>query len=221
MELSLAVPLLDILLHVDKYLNILLANYGTWVYLILFLVIFCETGLVVTPFLPGDSLLFMLGALAASGELNLLLIAVMLIVAAIAGNVVNYYIGRWIGPRVFSSSKVRFFNRDHLMRTHAFYEKNGGKTIFLARFIPILRTFAPFVAGIGGMTFTRFQFYNISSSMVWVLLFLGAGYSFGNIPIVENNFTLVVYVIIFISLLPALITFLKQRGQKTPVVSED
>lgn len=203
--------LVDIFLNLDHYLNQIINDYGGWTYLILFLVIFCETGLVVTPFLPGDSLIFMLGALAASGEIDLLAIGTLLVLAAIVGNVVNYYVGRWVGPKVFSSEEVRFFNKEHLLRTHAFYEKHGGKTIFLARFVPIIRTFAPFVAGIGGMTFTRFQFYNISSSAAWVLLFLAGGYSFGNIPVVERNFTLVVLGIIFVSLLPAIFAFLKQK----------
>jgi len=211
MELSSSMLIVDILLNLDHYLNQIINDYGTWTYLILFAVIFCETGLVVTPFLPGDSLIFMLGALAASGEINLVAIGLVLITAAITGNVVNYHVGRWIGPRVFAGEEVRFFNREHLLRTHAFYEKHGGKTIFLARFIPIIRTFAPFVAGIGGMTYTRFQLYNISSSAVWVLLFLGGGYSFGNIPLVERNFTLVVFGIILVSLLPAFYAFLKQR----------
>lgn len=203
--------LVDIFLNLDHYLNQIINDYGGWTYLILFLVIFCETGLVVTPFLPGDSLIFMLGALAASGEIDLLAIGTLLVLAAIVGNVVNYYVGRWVGPKVFSSEEVRFFNKEHLLRTHAFYEKHGGKTIFLARFVPIIRTFAPFVAGIGGMTFTRFQFYNISSSAAWVLLFLAGGYSFGNIPVVERNFTLVVLGIIFVSLIPAIFAFLKQK----------
>ncbi|NMC27893.1 MAG: DedA family protein [Syntrophomonadaceae bacterium] len=211
MELSSSMLMVDIILNLDHYLNQIINDYGTWTYLILFAVIFCETGLVVTPFLPGDSLIFMLGALAASGEINLVAIGLVLITAAITGNVVNYHVGRWIGPRVFASEEVRFFNRQHLLRTHAFYEKHGGKTIFLARFIPIIRTFAPFVAGIGGMTYTRFQLYNISSSATWVLLFLGGGYSFGNIPLVEQNFTLVVFGIIFVSLLPACYAFLKQK----------
>jgi len=217
MELSSSMLIIDILLNLDHYLNQIINDYGTWTYLILFAVIFCETGLVVTPFLPGDSLIFMLGALAASGEINLVVIGLVLITAAIAGNAVNYHVGRWIGPRVFASEEVRFFNREHLLRTHAFYEKHGGKTIFLARFIPIIRTFAPFVAGIGGMTYTRFQLYNISSSAVWVLLFLGGGYSFGNIPLVERNFTLVVFGIIFVSLLPAFYAFLKQKVASSQV----
>lgn len=217
MELSSSMLIVDILLNLDHYLNQIINDYGTWTYLILFAVIFCETGLVVTPFLPGDSLIFMLGALAASGEINLVVIGLVLITAAIAGNAVNYHVGRWIGPRVFASEEVRFFNREHLLRTHAFYEKHGGKTIFLARFIPIIRTFAPFVAGIGGMTYTRFQLYNISSSAVWVLLFLGGGYSFGNIPLVERNFTLVVFGIIFVSLLPAFYAFLKQKVASSQV----
>jgi len=211
MELSISMLIVDIILNLDHYLNQIINDYGTWTYLILFAVIFCETGLVVTPFLPGDSLIFMLGALAASGDINLAAIGIVLISAAITGNVVNYHIGRWIGPRVFASEELRFFNREHLLRTHAFYEKHGGKTIFLARFIPIIRTFAPFVAGIGGMTYARFQLYNISSSAAWVLLFLGGGYSFGNIPLVERNFTLVVFGIIFVSLLPAFYAFLKQK----------
>ncbi|MEQ8235862.1 MAG: DedA family protein [Syntrophomonadaceae bacterium] len=217
MELSSSMLIVDILLNLDHYLNQIINDYGTWTYLILFAVIFCETGLVVTPFLPGDSLIFMLGALAASGEINLVVIGLVLITAAITGNVVNYHVGRWIGPRVFASEEVRFFNREHLLRTHAFYEKHGGKTIFLARFIPIIRTFAPFVAGIGGMTYTRFQLYNISSSAVWVLLFLGGGYSFGNIPLVERNFTLVIFGIIFVSLLPAFYAFLKQKVASSQV----
>ena len=215
MEFSLAFPLIDILLHLDEYLNEIINNYGTWTYLILFLVIFSETGLVVTPFLPGDSLIFVLGALAASGDINLFAIGSLLMTAAITGNIVNYQIGRFLGPKVFSGENIRFFKREYLLRTHEFYEKHGGKTIIIARFIPIIRTFAPFVAGIGHMSYPRFLFYNITGCVAWVMLFLAGGYSFGNIPVVQHNFTLVVFGIIFISLLPAVITFLRERGKNT------
>jgi membrane-associated protein len=215
MDLGLAFPLIDILLHVDQYLNDIIINYGTWTYLILFLVIFCETGLVVTPFLPGDSLIFVVGALAASGDINLIAMGVILMSAAILGNIVNYQIGRFLGPKVFSGETLRFFKREYLVRTHEFYEKHGGKTIIIARFIPIIRTFAPFVAGIGQMSYPRFLIYNISGCTAWVLLFLAAGYGFGNIPIVQKNFTLVIYGIIFVSVLPAIITFLREKGKST------
>jgi membrane-associated protein len=215
MDANIAFTLLDILINLDKYLTEIIKNYGVWAYLILFLVIFCETGLVVTPFLPGDSLIFILGALAASGEINLLAIASVLMSAAILGNVVNYQIGRFLGPKVFEREKLRFLKREYLIRTHEFYEKHGGKTIIIARFIPIIRTFAPFVAGIGQMNYTSFLFYNITGSVAWVLLFLLGGYTFGNIPVVEKNFTLVVFGIILISLLPAIIAFLRQKKQKT------
>jgi len=211
MDLSISFTLLDILINLDKYLNLIFNNYGTWAFLILFLVIFCETGLVVTPFLPGDSLIFVLGALAASGEINLLVIVSILMSAAILGNIVNYQIGRFLGPKVFSGKKIRFFKREYLVRTHEFYEKHGGKTIIIARFIPIIRTFAPFVAGIGHMSYPRFLFFNIIGCVGWVALFLAGGYAFGNIPAVQRNFTLVVFGIIFISLLPALIAFLRER----------
>ncbi|MFA7078459.1 MAG: DedA family protein [Syntrophomonas sp.] len=211
MDLSISFTLLDILINLDKYLNLIFNNYGTWAYLILFLVIFCETGLVVTPFLPGDSLIFVLGALAASGEINLLVIVSILMSAAILGNIVNYQIGRFLGPKVFSGKKIRFLKTEYLVRTHEFYEKHGGKTIIIARFIPIIRTFAPFVAGIGHMSYPRFLFFNIIGCVGWVALFLAGGYAFGNIPAVQRNFTLVVFGIIFISLLPALIAFLRER----------
>lgn len=213
MDLNIAFPLIDILINLDDYLNEIINNYGTWTYLILFLVIFCETGLVVTPFLPGDSLIFVLGALAASGEIHLVAIASLLITAAILGNVVNYQIGRFLGPKVFDEDKIRFLKKEYLLRSHEFYEKHGGKTIIIARFIPIIRTFAPFVAGISQMSYPRFLFYNVTGCLAWVLLFLAGGYSFGNIPVVKQNFTLVVFAIIFVSLLPAIITFLRERGK--------
>lgn len=213
MEHSFIFTLIDILLHLDRYLNEIIKNYGLLTYLILFLVIFCETGLVVTPFLPGDSLIFVLGTLAASGDLNLLVIAGILISAAIIGNIVNYQIGRFLGPKVFSGQNIRFLKKEYLDRTHAFYEKHGGKTIIIARFIPIIRTFAPFVAGIGHMSYPRFLLYNITGCVAWVMLFLAGGYWFGNIPVVKQNFTLVVYGIIVISLLPAVIAFLRERSK--------
>ena len=215
MDFSISFTLLDILINLDKYLNLIFNNYGTWAFLILFLVIFCETGLVVTPFLPGDSLIFVLGALAASGEINLLVIVSVLMSAAILGNIVNYQIGRFLGPKVFSGKKIRFLKTEYLVRTHEFYEKHGGKTIIIARFIPIIRTFAPFVAGIGHMSYPRFLFFNIIGRVGWVALFLAGGYAFGNIPAVQRNFTLVVFGIIFISLLPALIAFLRERQRTT------
>ncbi|MDD3363911.1 MAG: DedA family protein [Syntrophomonas sp.] len=215
MDANVVFTLLDILINLDKYLTEIINNYGMWAYLILFLVIFCETGLVVTPFLPGDSLIFVLGALAASGEINLLTIGSVLMTAAILGNVVNYQIGRFVGPKVFEKEKLRFLKKEYLLRTHEFYEKHGGKTIIIARFIPIIRTFAPFVAGIGQMRYAPFLVYNITGSVAWVLLFLSGGYFFGNVPVVEKNFTLVIFGIIFISLLPGIIGFLSQKRQKT------
>lgn len=211
MDVGIAVNLVDIFINLDQHLVAIIANYGIWIYLILFLVIFCETGLVVTPFLPGDSLLFIVGALAASGEINMLAMAASLMIAAVLGNMVNYQIGHYIGPRVFSGTKIRFLNQEHLMRTHDFYEKHGGKTIVIARFLPIIRTFAPFVAGIGRMNYLRFFAFNMVGSVAWVSLFLWAGWTFGNIPVVERNLSLIVLGIIAITLLPAFITFLKQR----------
>lgn len=214
MDANISIALLDFVINLDQHLLELINNYGTGAYFILFMVIFCETGLVVTPFLPGDSLIFVLGALAASGEINLPAIAILLMSAAILGNVVNYQIGRYIGPKIFERENVRFLKKEYLVRTHNFYEKHGGKTIVIARFIPIIRTFAPFVAGIGQMSYPRFLIYNICGSVGWVALFLFGGYSFGNIPFVEKNFTLVIFGIIFISLLPAIIGFLRERKQK-------
>ncbi len=214
MEFNLAFPLIDILLHLDAYLNEIINNYGLLTYLILFLVIFCETGLVVTPFLPGDSLIFVLGTLSASGDINLLVITTVLMTAAITGNIVNYQVGRWLGPKIFSGQKIRFLRQDYLQRTHEFYEKHGGKTIIIARFIPIIRTFAPFVAGIGKMTYPHFLIYNIIGCVAWVTACLAGGYWFGNIPIVKDNFSIVVFGIIFISLLPALIAFVREKYKK-------
>jgi len=202
---------LDLLLHLDKHLVELVNQYQSWTYGILFLIIFCETGLVVTPFLPGDSLLFAIGALASKGQLNVFLVFVLLSIAAIIGDTVNYWIGNMVGPKVFSSERSRWLNRKHLERTHEFYEKYGAKTIIIARFIPIIRTFAPFVAGIGKMSYGKFLLYNIVGGIAWIAIFTYAGYFFGEIPVVKRNFTLVIFAIIFISVLPAIFEFWRAR----------
>ncbi|MBK9314738.1 MAG: DedA family protein [Acidobacteria bacterium] len=202
---------IDIIIHLDKYLVELVTQYGIWTYAILFLIIFCETGLVVTPFLPGDSLLFAIGALSAKGGLNIYWVFILLSIAAIIGDTVNYLIGHTVGPRVFVKNNSRWLNRRHLERTHEFYEKYGGKTIIIARFVPIIRTFAPFVAGIGAMTYSKFLLYNVIGGLVWIGGFLGAGFLFGNIPIIKRNFTLVIFAIIFISILPGVIEYLRAR----------
>jgi membrane-associated protein len=202
---------IEILLHLDKHLDLIIRNYGIWTYAIFFFIIFLETGLVVTPFLPGDSLLFAIGSFAALGSLDVRVSIVSLSIAAIAGDTVNYWIGDFIGPKVFSKEKSRFLNKEYLYRTHRFYEKYGGKTIVLARFIPIIRTFAPFVAGVGSMTYGRFIVYNIIGGIAWVVMFVFGGYFFGNIPFVKNNFSLVIFAIIFISILPGVIEFLRSR----------
>jgi membrane-associated protein len=204
----------DVFLHLDKHLGDVIRDYGTWTYLILFLIIFCETGLVVTPFLPGDSLLFAAGALAHRGELNPMWLFLVLSGAAIAGDTVNYWIGAIVGPKAFSG-KVRFLKKEHLERTHRFYEKYGGKTIIIARFVPIVRTFAPFVAGIGAMNYARFIVYNIIGGIAWVALFVFGGYWFGTLPFVKNNFEIVIIVIIVISVMPMVIEFLRARYQRS------
>ena len=201
----------DIFLHLDRHMGMLIQNYGVWTYLILFLVIFCETGLVVTPFLPGDSLLFAAGALAAGTALDVGLLFGLLSIAAISGNAVNYWIGYHIGPKIFHKENVRFLNREYLDRTHRFYEKHGGKTIVIARFLPIIRTFAPFVAGLGFMNHWRFSLYNIVAGIAWVGIFVFGGYYFGNLRIVKQNFTFVILAIITVSVLPGVIEFLRHR----------
>jgi membrane-associated protein len=198
-------------LHLDSHLSVVIQNYGAWTYLILFLIIFCETGLVVTPFLPGDSLLFAAGTFAASGSMEVGWLFPLLSLAAIGGNAVNYWIGYRIGPKVFQKKNVRFLNKEYLDRTHRFYEKHGGKTIVIARFIPIIRTFAPFVAGVGFMTHWRFTFYNVTAGIAWVGLFLFSGYYFGKLPLVRNNFSLAIIAIILISVLPGVIEYLRHR----------
>jgi membrane-associated protein len=204
----------DLLVHLDRHLATLLQQHGAWVYLLLFVVIFCETGLVVTPFLPGDSLLFIAGALAAGGGIDVHLLALMLVAAAVLGNTVNYSIGRFVGPKVFDWEESRFFNRRALDRAHAFYEKHGGKTIVITRFVPILRTFAPFVAGIARMTYLNFTAYNLAGALAWVLSLLYAGYWFGNVPFVKQNLTWVILGIIVLSLLPLAFEYLRHRQNK-------
>lgn len=203
---------IDIVLHLDTHLYSLVMQYGVWVYAILFLIIFSETGFVVTPFLPGDSLLFATGAIAATGALDVVGIFLLLSFAAVLGNTVNYAIGKLLGPKVFSKERSRFLNRKYLDSAHDFYEKYGGKAIVISRFIPIIRTFAPFVAGIGSMNYMRFQFYNISGGVLWVVSLVYAGYLFGNMPWVKNNFGSVVLAIIVISIMPAVIEYFRQRS---------
>ncbi|MEN6464070.1 MAG: DedA family protein [Syntrophaceae bacterium] len=209
--MDLLLTFIDILLHLDVYLDTLIRNYGVWTYAILIIVIFCETGLVVTPFLPGDSLLFAVGTFAALGSLQIEIVTPALALAAIAGDSSNYWIGYFTGPKVFQREKSRLFNREYLDRTHRFYEKHGRKTIIFARFLPIIRTFAPFVAGIGRMHYFRFVTYSIAGNIAWMCTFIFGGYFFGNIPIVKENFTLVIMAIIIISVMPGLIGFLNQR----------
>jgi len=203
--------LVDFVLHIDVHLKEIIQSYGTMTYAILFAIVFCETGLVVTPFLPGDSMLFAVGAFSAIGTLDLPVALVVLAAAAILGDTVNYWAGAKIGPKVFHRDDSRFLNRKHLDRTHAFYEKYGGKTIIIARFVPIIRTFAPFVAGIGKMSYGKFLAYNVVGGAAWVLTFVFAGYWFGNIPIVKRNFTLVIFVIIILSVIPPMVEFIRQH----------
>jgi membrane-associated protein len=208
---------IDLVVHLDKHLGNLIDLYHVWIYGILFAVIFCETGLVLTPFLPGDSLLFAAGSFAAIGKLKVIWLFVILSVAAVIGDTVNYWIGHSLGPKVFQNEKVRIFKKEYLDRTHAFYEKHGGKTIIIARFVPIIRTFAPFVAGIGRMSYWKFISYNLIGGISWVAIFVFGGYFFGNIPVVKRNFTIVIFIIILLSLLPGLYEYVrhKQRARKS------
>ncbi|HUH65216.1 MAG TPA: DedA family protein [Syntrophales bacterium] len=211
--MELIINFADFFVHLERHLASIIQFFGSWTYFIFFLVIFCETGLVVTPFLPGDSLLFGLGTFAAMGVLQLEWLLVLLAIAAIAGNTVNYSIGKFVGPKVFYKDNVRFLNKEYLDRTHDFYEKHGGKTIVIARFIPIIRTFAPFVAGIGKMSYLRFVIYNVTGSVAWVALFILGGYYFGNLPAVRRNFTFVIFAIIVVSVLPVVIEFFRSRNR--------
>ncbi len=214
--------LLEYALHLNKYLPEWSNQMGPWLYVILFAVIFCETGLVVTPFLPGDSLLFAVGAVIAlsTSTLSLPLMLLVLIAAAVLGDAVNYYLGFKIGPAVFRSEKSRLFNKKHLLRTQQFYERYGGKTIILARFMPIIRTFAPFVAGIGKMEYRKFFVYNATGGAAWVLLCVFSGYFFGGIDFIQRNFELVIVAIVLISLMPMVIEFFLARRRAAKVVSE-
>lgn len=205
--------MIEFFLHIDQYLDVLIQQYGVWTYAILFLIVFCETGLVVTPFLPGDSLLFAAGALAVKG-LNVWFLVLLLSIAAILGDTVNYWIGHFIGPKVFKRRHSLIFHPEYLKRTHAFYEKYGAKTIVLARFVPIVRTFAPFIAGVGRMEYKKFFTYNVVGGIVWVALLTLAGFYFGTIPIVQRNFELVIIGIIVVSLIPVVIEFLKHWWHK-------
>lgn len=192
----------DLLVHLDRHLGELVAQFGPWVYAILFAIIFCETGLVVTPFLPGDSLLFVAGGLAALGGMNVHLLVVLLVAAAILGDAVNYAVGRYLGRHLFTDRTSRFLNPRHLERAHAFYERHGGKAIVIARFVPIVRTYVPFVAGMAEMSYPRFAFYNVAGALLWVVSLCYAGYFFGNLPFVRQNLTLIIFGIIGVSILP-------------------
>ena len=201
---------IDFILHIDVHLATIVSQYGGWTYAILFLIIFCETGLVVTPFLPGDSLLFATGALAAATDLSVILLFLLLTAAAILGDAVNYWIGKTVGEKLFDG-RIRYLRREHLDRTHAFYEKYGGKTIVIARFVPIVRTFAPFVAGMGSMSYAKFAAYNVGGAILWIGSLLLAGFMFGNLPIVRDNFGLVIIAIIILSILPAVFEIVRGR----------
>jgi membrane-associated protein len=205
----------DLVFHLDAHLGALSRDYGAWIYAILFLIIFAETGLVVTPFLPGDSLLFICGALAGAGVMEAWTLAILLSVAAIAGNTVNYWVGRYLGPRAFHWPDSRFFSRAALMKTHAFYERHGGKTIVISRFLPVIRTFAPFVAGVGTMDHWRFQLFNGGGAVLWVGSLVAAGYFLGNLAPVRNNLSLVIIAIVVVSLLPAFIGYWQHRRLET------
>ncbi len=207
--------LISFVLHIDKHLAEIIQYFGNWTYGILFAIIFCETGLVVTPFLPGDSLLFAVGTFAATGSFNIFWLTIILMVAAVIGDSVNYAIGKYFGHYLINHKMTaRFIKKEYLDKTHSFYERHGGKTIILARFVPIVRTFAPFVAGIGEMSYIKFFSYNVIGGIVWVALFTLAGYFFGNIPIIRENFTIVIYIIIFISILPPIIEIWRHRSKK-------
>ncbi len=213
--MELITTILEFILHIDEYLAQMISQYGLWTYAILFLIIFLETGFVIIPFLPGDSLLFAAGTFAALGSLNIWLLTLLLMIAAIAGDTVNYWIGLRLGDRAY---QIRWIKKEYLERTHTFFEKHGGKTIFLARFVPIVRTFAPFVAGIGRMSYRYFITYNFAGGIVWVVLFTFSGYLFGNIPLIRKNFELVIIAIILVSVLPMVFEWLRARKRKATQV---
>lgn len=202
---------MDLILHLDKYLGQLVATYGVLTYAILFVIVFAETGLVVTPFLPGDSLLFAAGAIASLGSLNIGIIWLLLVVAAVIGDTVNYWVGHFFGQKIVDNPNIKFINQEHIDKTEQFYKKYGGKTIILARFVPIVRTFAPFVAGVGTMNYPKFITYNIIGGVLWVSLFIFAGYFFGNIPVIQRNFHYVIFVIIGLSILPIIYEYIRHK----------
>ncbi|MBD7912161.1 MULTISPECIES: DedA family protein [Clostridium] len=217
--MSLIENFIDVVLHLDKYLSVIIQNYGIWTYALIFIIIFCETGLVVTPFLPGDSILFATGALASIGDMKLITLFIVFFSAAVIGDTVNYFIGQKIGVKILEKENVRFINKEYLKKAHVFYEKHGSMTIVVGRFIPIIRTFVPFIAGIGEMSYSKFITYNIFGGFLWVTLFLGGGYLFGNLPVIKEHFSYVLIAIIFISLIPGVITFFKEKksGRKEAV----
>jgi len=201
----------DLVVNLDRHLAVFVAQYGTWVYALLFAIVFCETGLVVTPFLPGDSLLFVVGTIAAAGGMDIVTVMTVLVAAALCGDNVNYWIGRWVGPHVFHYRESRWLNPRHLKRTHAFYERHGGKTVVIARFVPIMRTYVPFVAGVGTMPYLRFLAFSVFGALVWVLSLTLAGYFFGNLPIVKNNLSVVIALIVLLSVSPGLLAWVRHR----------
>nr|WP_320023801.1 DedA family protein [uncultured Acetobacterium sp.] len=209
--MDIIINFINFILHLDESLYGIIQNYGLWTYLFLFLIVFCETGLVVTPFLPGDSLIFAAGALSAMGSLNVFAFFTTFFVAAVVGDAVNYFIGKKIGNTILEKGKNKFVKKEYIIKAHKFYEKHGAMTIVIGRFIPIIRTFVPFVAGMGEMNFTKFVFYNIFGAFLWVGLFLTGGFLFGNVPIVKDNFTFVLIAIIVISVLPAIIAVVRER----------
>ncbi len=211
--MTLIKTIIDFILHLDKYLDLIVKNFGAFTYALLFLIIFAETGLVITPFLPGDSLLFAVGTFAAIGSLNVLLLFFLLSAAAILGDSLNYSIGKFLGKKAIEH-ETRFIKKEYIDKTHSFYEKYGTKTIVLARFVPIVRTFAPFVAGVGKMNYIKFLTYNVIGGVLWVATFVFGGYFFGNIPIIKNNFSIVILIIIFLSFVPAIIGFWRHRKNK-------
>jgi len=210
--MELLAALADLVVHLDQHLESFVTQHGAWVYALLFAIVFCETGLVVTPFLPGDSLLFVAGAVAAVGGMDIVAVTATLVAAALCGDNVNYWVGRWIGPKVFHYRESRWFNPEHLQRAHAFYERHGGKTIILARFVPIVRTYVPFVAGIGAMPYLRYLAFCVAGALLWVVSVCQAGYWFGNIAAVKNNLTVVIIVIVLVSVSPAFFAYLKNRS---------
>jgi membrane-associated protein len=220
--MSIIESFIDVILHLDKYLSVIIQNYGIWTYGLIFLIIFCETGLVVTPFLPGDSILFATGALASIGEMNILTLFIVFFSSAVIGDTVNYFIGNKIGTKILEKENVRFINKEYLKKAHVFYEKHGSMTIVVGRFIPIIRTFVPFIAGIGEMSYSKFITYNIFGGFIWVSLFLGGGYLFGNLDIIKEHFSYVLIAIIVISLVPGVVTFLKERksSKEEEIVNE-